>query len=353
LLRQVTTGASSTENGQQTCPDIQERLPIIRTRNRLPHTQLKLIVEPIIRQPLALSPIAPSSPLRYHHTNTLNMSSEMQSLCMLAHSKLSLSASKDSNSLHRWVLLKNSIIHSATPPPSTTEKPAYSLDEEVDEDDSDDTEDTGVEIHSYMFPDAGNFVDGRTVGANPEVQWLDSVLEGLVDDDEDDFGTDSEDVITSVLPSEDDDFFTPMSSPTSSSTDLPHQPAYYPSPIVSYPVSLRPPLVSLHDFTSPFAVPLTSLSSPYDEDPLPYHEVPDAIEDTSDDESDAPTTPSLGRSSSTSVTPLSHHQNRHRGPSSPQVYVESNDSDFYHFELDPLPFPVDHGNRSYIPYQEC
>ncbi|TFK72165.1 hypothetical protein BDN72DRAFT_836556 [Pluteus cervinus] len=272
------------------------------------------------------------------------MSHELHSLYMLARSKLDLSVSKDSNSLHRWVLLKNSIIQSTAAPPSATAKTVYTLD--------DDEDDAEPEADSFMFPDAGSV--GHHTTANSEAEWLDSLLEGMGDDDEDEFGTDSEDVHVSALPAEDDDIFTPLSSPTSSSEDLPHhQPSYYPAPVVSYHVSLHSPLVSLSEFDSPFVAP-----SPYAaEVPLPYpdlDEVPEVIEDTSDDESDAPTTPSLGRSSSStllSLPPLSPQQPRQP---SPIVYVEDKDSYFHRFDFDPLPFPIDHSNDSYnLRYQEC
>ncbi|KAF8162901.1 hypothetical protein B0H34DRAFT_794663 [Crassisporium funariophilum] len=306
------------------------------------------------------------------------MSSDSMSLSSLTRSKLHLSnSSKDSYSLHRWVLLKNSIIHSpsltdsALPTTLPDINPAYPLD---DENDDDDTEEVigSVEVDSFMFPDAGKLVGvSNTAGArSSEAQWLDSLLETLGDDDDDDYSVDSDHHI-SALPVDDDEFplYSPMVSPMSSSDDLPSQPSYYSSSIsVSYPVPyppFHPPLIHAYHFDSSFDPLVSSVSAPY-EDPLPYHHmddledlpVPDAIEDTSDDESDALTTPSLGRSSSSlslidaASIPLPAERSRLRH-ASPRVYVDSDDSYFYSFELDPLPFPEEHRTTSYNHYQEC
>ncbi|PPR03930.1 hypothetical protein CVT26_001136 [Gymnopilus dilepis] len=308
------------------------------------------------------------------------MSSDSSTLSNLAHNKLSLSFSgKGSWSLHRWVLLKNSMpyLSSQTPSPSPTTQPdnTYSHD---DGDDDDDTEEvpevlSSGETDAFMFPDAGQLV-GHSASAvsfgakSSEAQWLDSLLETLGDDeDEDDFNVDSDHPI-SPLPVDDDEFplYTPVVSPLSSSDDLPNQSAYYsPSVSVSYPVPYppyQPPLIHAYPFDSIYA---SSPAPPY-EDPLPYHDmndiedlpVPDAIDDTSDDESDAPTTPSLGRSSSSlslvdaASVPLPAERSRLRH-ADPRVYVDSNDSYFYPFEIDPLPFPDEQLHSSYNHYQQC
>lgn len=305
------------------------------------------------------------------------MASESASLHSLARSKLHLSfGSKDGCSLHRWVLLKNSITRTpastyspAATGPSVDVKSVYPLDDGEEDDDADE-EIGSEEVDSFMFPDAGKFVEGHTTNDNnSEAQWLDSLLETLGDDDEDDFGVES-DANVSVVPADDDELLSPIGSPMSSSDDLPSQPSYYPLPItVAYPVPyppFHPPLIRSYEFDPTFDSPLVSLPAPYD-DPLPYHDlddaeessVPDAIEDTSDDESDAPTTPSLGRSGSSlslaeaASIPLPTQRSRLRHP--PHVYVDSDDSYFYPFEFDPLPFPVDyhHRNNSYNSYQEC
>ncbi|KDR81836.1 hypothetical protein GALMADRAFT_240084 [Galerina marginata CBS 339.88] len=305
------------------------------------------------------------------------MSSDSSNLSVLARSKLHLSISgKDSCSLHRWVLLKNSILHSpsqssCTLPPTQPElNSAYSNDDGEDDDEPEEVLGS-VETDAFMFPDAGQLV-GRsaTSGAQcSEAQWLDSLLETLGDDeDDDDFSVDNS---HSALPVDDDEFplYSPIGSPMSSSDDLPNQSAYYPSSIsVSYPVPYppyQPSLIHAYNFDSSFDSLLPSVSEPY-EDPLPYHDmdevdylpVPDAIEDTSDDESDAPTTPSLGRSSSSlslvdaASIPLPPERSRLRH-ANPRVYIDSNDSYFYSFE-DPLPFPDDRLHTpSYNHYQAC
>ncbi|KAJ7632460.1 hypothetical protein FB45DRAFT_1026630 [Roridomyces roridus] len=252
------------------------------------------------------------------------MSSELFSL---THSKLNLSVDcKDSFSLHRWVLLKNSIIQT-TPVPSSSSAAAAAA---VDEDDADDDED------SFMFPDAGQLVEGPSAKGNAsEAAWFDALLETLEDDD-DDFVTDS-DVHVSVEPVDDDDDFhpSPPISPMSSSDDLtlqyyPHLVPYPPfSPLIS-PYHLTPPLASSHTL---YADPLPYL---YDLDIPP---VPDAIEDTSDDESEAPPTP--GQSlSSLSLDPASiplPTENSRLRYANPHVYIDSDDDNEY-FTLS-IPFP--------------
>jgi len=212
-----------------------------------------------------------------------------------------------------------------------------------------------------------------------EAEWLDSLLERLYDEGDDELNPDS-DIRGSVSSAEDDEDqqFSPQISPLSSSDDLLNPHAYYPAPIaVPYPVPyppFHPPLVSYE--LGPFIeAPLHSISSFYD-DPLPYYDaddvddlpVPDAIEDTSDDESDAPVTPSLDlsldRSAALSIVdpasiPLPSERRRtssrphvYTGPA--DVYIGPADSFFYPYELDPLPFSEDHQFTSYNPvYSEC
>lgn len=293
------------------------------------------------------------------------MSSDSSNLSSLTRSKL-----HDSSSLHRWVLLKNSILASPSQTHSTfpTKPPevcsAYPTDDADDDEDADDI--LGLsETDSFMFPDAGQLVRAPVTSGSQisEAQWLDSLLETLGDDeDDDDFIVDSENQ-NSTLPVDDDEFqlYSPTGSPSSSSEDLPNQPAYYPSPIsVQYPVPY-PPLIHAYHFGSNFDSLVSSTSPSYDP-PFPYHDiedlqVPDAIDDTSDDESDALTTPSIGRSSSSlslvdaASIPLPAERSRLRH-ANPRVYVDSDDSYFYPFEYDPLPFPDEH-LRNYNHYQEC
>ncbi|KAI0319800.1 hypothetical protein OF83DRAFT_1275476 [Amylostereum chailletii] len=291
------------------------------------------------------------SPLAY-----LSMSSDNETLSTVTRSKLHLAVgggSRDNCSLHRWVLLKNSILRAqpslAAPACSAVDvNPVYNTYSSDDEEDDDD--DDEEEHDSFMFPDAGKLATGAGVGALEE-QWFDSLMETLEDVDE-------SDVTVSVLPVDDDDDdddyppFTPSTSPMSSSDNL----VYYDPPIaMPYPVvypPYHPPLI--HDFhlNSPLdsSYPPLDVALPYydadDVDDLP---VPDAIEDDSDDESDALSTPSILRSTASSIVdsvpssfPFSHE--RARRPSSPQVYVDSDPTYFSPFELAPLPFPEDHHN---------
>lgn len=265
------------------------------------------------------------------------MSSESNSLFSLARNKLQSVVSghvKDSCSLHRWVLLKNSIIRSHDSAPDAvavqgeadTESTHSHLEEVFDEEDND----------AFMFPDPH--------AQDEENQWLDSLLENLEDDD--DYEP------PSALPATDDDEpLSPLYSPMSSSDDLVDQTAFYSYPI-PYP-PLHPPLIpdwcELEASTDSMdSLPVTPAL--YD-NPLPYYDVddleessvPDAIDDLSDDDSDSPLTPSSG--SAASISPpssisLPMSRERTRLPlSHPQVYVEMDEPSYYAFELDPLPFP--------------
>jgi hypothetical protein len=273
------------------------------------------------------------------------MSSEFSStLSSLARSKLSL----DNRNLHRWVLLKNSIIRTVSSPintPSpTTLVQAETEDEEITNEDTD----------SFMFPDAGKFVDSSVSDNASEAQWLDSLLETLGEDDEDDFGVDS----GSVLQADDDydQILSSLPSPMSSSDDLLNQ--SYLSPSFSYPYlapypPFHPPLVNSYHLET-YQLDSSFISPPY-VDPLPYYDqlddvadlpVPDAIEDTSDDESDSPLTPSIQSVTDPAAIPLP--------PDRPRV-VNSDYSSFYPYELDPDPLPFSDDIRaSYNLYQqEC
>lgn len=323
-------------------------------------------------------------------------STQPTNLFSLARSKLHFSVgSKDNCSLHRWVLLKNSIIRS-TPSIATATTTADSGSNivnsvySVDGGDYDDEEEEEEEEEdSFMFPDAQKFADVQESHHNTsESEWLDSLLETLGSDDDDD-------EFTAHTPADDDEdhALSPSISPFSSSDDLsnPHsQSPYYPPPTVpvsySYPYLVpyppfHPPLVHSyhvdHDvddyassLTSPLSIPLPPPPTYDDPLPYPYHHlddvedlsVPDAIEDTSDDESDVPPTPSLIHSPcsesalSLVVDPASiplpgDHRRRRQGPS-PQVYIGTDDSYFHPFEFDPLPFHDDL-HHTYNTYQEC
>lgn len=298
--------------------------------------------------------------------------SESSDLFTLARSKLHQSlGGKDS--LHRWVLLKNSMIQFSSSPstsPVLLDRTDVNHVHSPDEGDNED-EEVGCEeeADSFMFPDASklNSCGGTDVNAS-EAEWLDSLLETLGDEDED-FNADSDNHV-SILPTDDDDDqpYSPLISPMSSSDDLINQqPAYYPTPIaVPYPVPyppFHPPLVRSFELDS-LDSPLDSCPPPY-EDPLPYYyemddvedlAVPDAIEDTSDDESDAVSTPSMIRSSSNTsfVDPASIPlpAERRRRPEL-HIYIDTDDSYYHPFELDPLPFHDDRLASYNHLYQEC
>jgi hypothetical protein len=293
---------------------------------------------------------------------------DCSTLFSLARSKLQLSVShKDNCSLHRWVLLKNSInspssLSSSAASTSDLSQHSYS---EEDDDESSDEVLGSVTDHTFMFPDAGNFADHSPKDAqSSEAQWLDSLLESLGDDDDDDeFGADSDpQIATSATEDDDEHLFSPSASPLSSSDDLSHMQAssFFSS---HHSVPYTAPFPSLPDcppYKPSFDISLSALPAPY-EDPLPYCvsddvddlAVPDAIEDTSDDESDAPQTPSLGRSTSplsfvdAASIPLPPDRTNLRHAGFRVLFDE--DSCFYPF--DPLPFPTD--VRSYNYYQEC
>ena len=278
------------------------------------------------------------------------MSSEYSNLFTMARSKLHVAiGGKDNCNLHRWVLLKNSVFHSQSPPtPSVLSAPSSSVC--VCSEDVADDEDDGAESDSFMFPDASKLIpQGDTDMAVSEAEWLDSLLETLCEGEEDEFCADSDVQVSVVAVEEDDDAsLSPLTSPMSSSDDLPNQQAHCsPPPAVPYPVPcpfFHPPLVRPYELGPSIESPLISPPLPhsalhrYDIDELDDLSVPEAIEDTSDDESDAPSTPSLGRSSDPFFgTSLSGERKKQR--SQPNVYIRTTGSVYDRFELDPLPFP--------------
>lgn len=286
------------------------------------------------------------------------------SLFSMARSKLNAmvsSGSKDSCSLHRWVLLKNSFLRSASVEPAPSQADAADVQHVYRHDDEEARDE--VEEDAFEFPDPHALGSRASNGGGAEQQWLDSLLEDLGDDDDADIG-----VSTAVLPVDDDDEpLSPLCSPMSSSDDLVgHSALLYQSPPIAYPYPI--PYPPLHP---PLLPAWRQLEDAHDHDALPYYDahddvadlpVPDAIEDTSDDESDAPSTPYSQSMSSLSPTdpasiPLPPERRRLRGH--PHVYVDTDDAYFYPFELDPpLPFHDEdphespRGFRSPI-YQEC
>lgn len=301
------------------------------------------------------------------------MSYEPKSLFNLARDKLQSvmgGGVKDSNSLHRWVLLKNSIVRSPPLPPSVPAVAVVQADADSvyrrDEDTLDYEQDT------FMFPDPHSLhIDAGDAGLS-ESQWLDALLAGLEEDEDEDYKT--SDPTSVPLPAdEDQEPLSPLYSPMSSSDDLVDQSTFYPYP-VPYP-PLHPPLIpSWYDLdASSDSIPPAPPSSLYD-NPFPYCDVdeledspvPDAIDDTSDDESDALSTPSaLSTSSLSPPGPTLSIPPRERSQLLflRQVYVASDDSYMCayepecEFDSDPLPFPSDThlppGRTYHNAYSEC
>ncbi|KAI0831090.1 hypothetical protein BC628DRAFT_1352230 [Trametes gibbosa] len=293
---------------------------------------------------------------------------ESSSLFTMARSKLQSAVAggvKDSCSLHRWVLLKNSISRSHTPvDPAPPQLQAGVSDVQHvvyrhDEDELPSSSPALVEEDAFMFPDPHSLGSRSAVTGDCEKQWLDSLLESLGDDDDDmDMGSTIASVSAPVV-DDDDEPLSPLCSPMSSSDDLVNHSSlfYQSSPIaMPYPIPyppLHPPLIpswlQLDAHAAGSLPPSSSAVSLYD-DPLPYHDVddidelpvPGAIEDTSDDESDVLSTPYSHSTSSLSPPDLSSaslRQARTRLHTRPHVYVGTDDDYFYPFELDPpLPF---------------
>ncbi|CDO70711.1 hypothetical protein BN946_scf184798.g26 [Trametes cinnabarina] len=300
------------------------------------------------------------------------------SLFTMARSKLQSAVSsgvRDSCSLHRWVLIKNSIIRfhpTLDPAPSqlqadvTDVQTVYRREEEEVRD--------NVEEDAFMFPDPHLLGSRSADVGDSEKQWLDSLLEDLGDDD-DDGDVEGSSSSVSILPVDDDDEpLSPLCSPMSSSDDLVNPTGFYyqPPPIaIPYPVPyppLHPPLLPSWlqlDASEDHSTAPSSGSSALYHDPLPYYDldlddlsVPDAIEDTSDDESDIVSTPDTRSTSSLSpVDPAAVPLPQERRPlrTLPHVYVDT-DNDY--FELDnPFPFhdEIMDSTRVFRPplFQEC
>ena len=297
------------------------------------------------------------------------MSSDNPSLSQVTRSKLSLvigGGAKDSSSLHRWVLLKNSITRSqpnnavSCSPNNTSELlPTYPS----DPGDEDEEVCFDVEHDSFIYPDARMLLDS-SCNANSdssESEWFDSLLESLEHEDSDD----SHEPLLHVGDEDDEDDLPPLSpsaSAMSSTDDLGHQPVYNNTPIsmpypVVYPPYNPPPLLSPLEL-QPLNTSLDSIYPPFNvalpynaEDDIDDLPVPDTVEDLSDDESDALCSPTPAtRSPSMSLVDASARSSeRARRHAVPQVYVNADGSYFRHgLELDPLPFAHDSANPSHM-----
>ncbi|TCD60415.1 hypothetical protein EIP91_010220 [Steccherinum ochraceum] len=281
------------------------------------------------------------------------MPSDSPSLFSIARNKLQSVVggnARDSDSLHRWVLLKNSIVRTAPSPAALSSSAPARVHTEPVHKPLEGSAD--AEQDAFMFPDPDMLLGYSAPELGPREDlclWLDSVLEDLGDDEDDD--NDVELVMSASLPpaQEDDEPLSPLYSPMSSSDDL----------VLPYP-PLHPPLIpSWFEPDNAAADPNRSSSPPLYHDPLPYCDVddledlpvPDAIEDTSDDESDAPSTPALTSTSSlsSSSSPPTPARERTRLPNEPRIYIDKDDTFFAPFEFESLPFPSDerphHGVR--------
>jgi len=304
------------------------------------------------------------------------MASFATSLAGIARSKLQLSVShsslRDTTSLHRWVLLRNSIVRSqpSSPASSTSEHSSivYPPEDPTPKSVDHNSESNSCD-HSEAFffpdPDALSYDFTPSSSLSPksdasEAQWLDSLLESFSDDDDDA----DEPIGTRRSVSDDDQeylFTSPSVSPLASSEDLVHHSSFYESSPISvpypipYPPLFHPPLIRLEEPLGG-TIPLQEAGPQYDDvDELDDLSVPEAIEDTSDDESDTLTTPC--RSAMSFVNPSVDVD-----PASiplppeirPRVYVNTDTAYLYRFELDPLPFANDgHEYTRTVHHQEC
>ena len=311
------------------------------------------------------------------HQTIIPMASFATSLAGTARLKLQLSVSnsslRDTASLHRWVLLKNSIVRSQPSSPASSTISEHSSIVYPPEDLAPKSADHDSEVNpcdqseAFLFPDPDALSYDFTPSSSPpspksdasEAQWLDSLLESFSDDDEE------EEPINIRRSVSDDDqeylFTSPSMSPVASSEDLVHHSSFYESPPISvsypipYPPLFHPPLIHLEEPLSPTA-PLEGAGRPYDDvDELDDLSVPEAIEDTSDDDSDSLTTPCRSAMSfvnpSVDVDPASIPL---PPEARPRVYVNTDAAYLYRFELDPLPFANDgHEYSRTVYHQEC
>jgi len=306
------------------------------------------------------------------------MASFATSLAGIARSKLQLSVSssslRDSASLHRWVLLKNSIVRSQPSSPASSTVSEHSSIVYPPEDPAPQLIDHESEgnpcdhFEAFLFPDPDALSYDLTPSPPPpspksdasEAQWLDSLLESFSDDEDDE-----EEPINARRSVSDDDqeylFTSPTVSPVASSEDLVHHASYYETPPISvsypipYPPLFHPPLIRLEDASSR-TTPLEEPGRLYgDVDELDDLSVPEAIDDTSDDDSDSLMTPSrsamLFPNPTVDVDPASIPLPPEVRP---RVYINTDPAYLYRFELDPLPFANDgHEYPHTVYHQEC
>lgn len=245
------------------------------------------------------------------------------------------------------------------PPEHTTPQP---VDHEPETDACD-------HFEAFLFPDPDALSCDLTPSPSPpspksdasEAQWLDSVLESFSDDDDEE---EEEQISTRRSISDDDQeylFTSPSMSPVASSEDLVHHSSYYQSPpiSVSYPIPYPPlfhsPLICLEDSSSQ-TTPIEEPVRPYDDvEELDELSVPEAIDDTSDDESDTLTTPSRSAVSFVGASGEVDPSSIPLPPEvRPRVYINTDPAYLYRFELDPLPIANDgHEYTHTVYHQEC
>lgn len=296
-------------------------------------------------------------------SSTMSSLTNFASLARLKLRSAYQGGSRDNLSLHRWVLLKNSLVCDAHTDsnPSTAAPVSTTTDADTDSDfDGEEVDSLEDGMFAYLFPDPGDALGDACDEQGSEAQWFDSVWESLADSDDDvdgayysptfasaDSNTNNDPAnlpagLAASSSSYSDDFATLDSSATS-----PYS--------VSYP-TVHPPLVL------PFQLDSSPCfcSSPDSYSLCPSHEiddadesVPDAIEDVSDDESDSIHTPfSRSRSSLSLVDPASIPL-PHEGQE-PHIFSASNDS--FPYNPDPLPYSdynSEHTSPVYGPYQTC
>lgn len=291
------------------------------------------------RPPLAPNTRCPIDPLP---SSVMSSTSSFSTLAVLARSKMQSvfgGGIKDASGLHRWVLLKNSLVCSQPTLPAQNNDAPPSVHSPGQPDDEDD------EADSFMFP----LLDDVVGQDASESEWLDSLLETLGDDEED-----LEVEGASLLSVDDDD--SNFLSPASSSEDLGSPSlSYTPPPIrVPYPIPYPPVAFTFELGTPPDSDPFSTLFQ--DALPYPFFElddtedmlVPDAIEDTSDDESDAPLTPSSQSLTMASVPGLRSGRHARRDP---RIYIDTDDP-FPFADMFDDPEPHNPGMHAYE-YQEC
>lgn len=206
--------------------------------------------------------------------------------------------------LHRWVLLKNTIItaddvlppssssasvssHSSSSagPSSSVGTPPY----EYSSSPADEEVFVFPDADIFVFPDAASLVSAAAESVSAEAAWLDSLLEELEDDDY----SEEEPMAspTSVIGDTESRFALDGSThPISTCSLAVSQPIPIPNLTATASASSSLSSDSLCNCTTPPPTPTSLPSTPRLLDDLPFF-APDGVDDSSDDESDGPETP--------------------------------------------------------------